>query len=265
MLVNGLRHDICGTKNASAHCLGPADLLRPAIAVARTPHTVRHTGIGSTPAPLLAVRRFFSMDIYLTSLALGAVGLAAMAVGGGGRHSSSHGHGHGGSHSPSGSHSHGHSHGTSHGHSHGVKDTATNSLLALMSPRILFSLALGLGASGLVARPLFSGILLFTVAIGGGILFERLIVTPLWNLGFKFESAPALTLESSVAGEATVVSTFDRNGQGLISIEVDGQLLQVLGTLHPDSHALGGRVVVGTRVRIDDVDAARNRCTVSLV
>ena len=68
-----------------------------------------------------------------------------------------------------------------------------------------------------------------------------------------------------MTGEATVVSAFDTNGQGLISVEVDGQLLQVLGTLHPDSRALAGRVAVGTRVRIDDVDAARNRCTVSLL
>jgi len=203
------------------------------------------------------------MDIYLTSLALGAVGLAAMAFGGSGRSGHGHGHGHAtGGHGGHGGHA-GHSHG---GHAHGLKETTGHSLLALMSPRLLFSVALGFGASGLVARPLFgAGILLFTIAVCGAILFERLIVTPLWNLLFKFESAPALTLESAVTGEATVVSTFDTNGQGLISVEVDGQLLQVLGTLHPDSRALAGRVAVGTRVRIDDVDAARNRCTVSLL
>jgi uncharacterized protein YdbL (DUF1318 family) len=221
------------------------------------------------------------MDIYLTSLALGAVGLAAMAFGGSGRHSGPHGSSHGSPHvtGHGGAHSHGHSHSHSghagHAHAghaspashtgHSAKETATNSLLALITPRVLFSLALGLGASGLVARPLFSGILLLTVAVGGAILFERLIVTPLWNLLFRFESAPALTLESAVTGEATVVSTFDGNGQGLIAVEVDGQVMQVLGTLNAGSRALVGRVAVGTRVRIDDVDAARNRCTVSLL
>ena len=69
----------------------------------------------------------------------------------------------------------------------------------------------------------------------------------------------------AVTGEATVVSTFDGNGQGLIAVEVDGQVMQVLGTLNAGSRALVGRVAVGTRVRIDDVDAARNRCTVSLL
>jgi hypothetical protein len=228
------------------------------------------------------------MDFYMTSLALGAVGLAAMALGGSGQHGhGSHGHdasglGHGGGHAGHdlhiGHNAHGvvthgaGTHGAHAGHAshaghneHGVKEGAGNTLLALLSPRVLFSVALGVGATGVAARGMFDGILLFTVAVGGGILFERLLVSPLWRLGFKFESKPALTLESAVSGEATVVSTFDGNGQGLISIEVDGQVLQVLGTLTPDSRALAGRVVVGTRVRIDDVDAARNRCTVSLL
>lgn len=218
------------------------------------------------------------MDLYVTSLALGAVGLAAMALGGtGSKHgSSSHGHhthggnGHGGAHHGVAHHGAAHSanahHGSAHhGDSHGHKEVVGHSVLALLSPRVLFSLALGLGASGVIARSAFDGILLFTVAAGGAILFERLVVTPLWNLGFKFESAPALTLESAVTSEATVVSTFDANGQGLIAVEVDGLVMQVLGTLSADSRAIAGRVTVGTRVRIDDVDAARNRCTVSLL
>jgi hypothetical protein len=69
-----------------------------------------------------------------------------------------------------------------------------------------------------------------------------------------------------VSDEATAVTSFDANGQGIISLEVDGQVVQVLATLRPDDRALGpARVRAGQRVRIDEVDAAQNRCTVSLI
>jgi len=103
------------------------------------------------------------------------------------------------------------------------------------------------------------------MAVAGGVLFEALLVRPLWNSLFTFASKPALTLESAVAGEATAVSNFDRNGQGLIAFEMDGQMVQLLGTLQADDRAMAVRVSAGTRLRIEDVDAARNRCTVSLL
>ena len=66
---------------------------------------------------------------------------------------------------------------------------------------------------------------------GVGILFDRVLVTPLWNFLFRFGSKPAATLEGSLMDEATAVTAFDKNGQGLIAIEVDGQMVQLLGTL----------------------------------
>jgi hypothetical protein len=134
-----------------------------------------------------------------------------------------------------------------------------------MSPRLLFSVALGLGTAGLVFRNLLSEPILFAVALATGVLFERFVVAPLWNLLFRFESTPAATLESSVMDEATAVTAFDRNGQGLIAVEVDGQMVQVLGTLQPGDRAMKVKVLAGSRLRIEDVDAARNRCTVSLI
>ena len=134
-----------------------------------------------------------------------------------------------------------------------------------MSPRLLFSVALGLGTAGLVFRSVLSEPILFAVALGLGILFERVVVSPLWNLLFRFESNPATTLESSVMDEATAVTAFDRNGQGLIAVEVDGQMVQVLGTLQSGDRAMNVKVPAGSRLRIEDVDAARNRCTVSLI
>ena len=65
--------------------------------------------------------------------------------------------------------------------------------------------------------------------------------------------------------EARAVTTFDKNGQGLIAIEVDGQMVQILGTLQAGDREMKVSVPAGARLRIENVDAARNRCTVSLI
>jgi hypothetical protein len=122
------------------------------------------------------------------------------------------------------------------------------------------------GTAGLVLRPAIGGgLFLFVAALSAGIIFERIVVTPVWNLAFRFESNPALTLESATGGEATAVSSFDANGQGLIAVEVDGQMIQLLGTLRSADREFRAKVPTGTKLRVEDVDAARNRCTVSLL
>jgi hypothetical protein len=135
----------------------------------------------------------------------------------------------------------------------------------LLSPRFLFSFALGAGASGELARPWFGGLVQLALAVAGGILFERLVVGPIWNGIMRFASAPALTLESAVTDAATAVTSFDANGQGIVSLELDGQVVQVLATLTPGARAMGTRVRAGQRVRIEDVNPAKNCCTVSLL
>ncbi len=134
-----------------------------------------------------------------------------------------------------------------------------------MSPRVLFSVCVGFGASGLIMRPLFGGgIILFASALAMGVVFERALVTPIWNFAFRFASNPAVTLESAIMSDATAVTAFDANGQGLIAVELDGRLVQLLGTLQDVDRELRSRVVAGSRLRIEAVDAERNRCTVSL-
>ncbi len=210
------------------------------------------------------------MDLYITSLLLGAAGLGVMALSGlgarghaGGRASSGHAAG-------TGSHAHvGHgARGTSQSHvaSAGGRAVASRTLWAIASPRFLFSFFLGFGTVGELVRPILGGPLLFVAAIAGGIALERLLVAPLWNFAMRFASTPAATLESAVSDEATAVTAFDANGQGIVSIEVDGQIVQILATLQPADRTLGGaRIRVGQRVRIDDVDSQRHRCTVSLI
>jgi hypothetical protein len=143
---------------------------------------------------------------------------------------------------------------------------ATSAAWAIASPRFLFSLALGFGAVGEITRPVLGGPLQLAVALVGGVLFERLFVSPLWNFAMRFASTPASSLESAVTDEATAVTAFDANGQGIVSVEVDGQIVQILATLRRDDRALGGaRIRAGQRVRIEDVDAEQNCCTVSLI
>ncbi|MEO6865378.1 MAG: hypothetical protein ABI229_08000 [Gemmatimonadaceae bacterium] len=225
------------------------------------------------------------MDSYTFSLVLGGAGLVAMAATGlahSGSHPGSgaqaHSSGHGSSgHNAGPAHGHSGSNGTHAQHGHPselhVSGRATihqtgglkSTLLSLASPRLLFSLLVGFGLTGVVLRPFLSGIVLLAISMLGATIFERALVAPLWRFLFRFASNPATTLEDSLMSEARAASGFDGNGQGLVAVEVDGQIVQCLGTLRPDDFALGVRVRAGDVLRVEDVDAARSRCTVSFV
>jgi len=134
-----------------------------------------------------------------------------------------------------------------------------------MSPRTLFSMCLGFGTAGLLLRPVLGGVTLALASLLGGIIFERFIVSPLWNFTMRFASRPATTLESAVSDEATAVTSFDANGQGIVSLEVDGHVVQILATLQANDRLLGSRVRAGQRLRIEAVDEVKNCCTVSVL
>ena len=239
------------------------------------------------------------MDAYTFSLTLGAAGLGIMAVGGlaanHGHHgadagqahgASAHGHHHAsdvslGTHD--GAHAHGGVHGAAaatsappagetgmlarggRGRLGGARGRAHDIVWNLLSPRVLFSLFVGFGATGLLAHAALGGPALLAVALLGAAAFEAVLVRPLWNLAFRFASAPALSLGGALLDEARATSRFDANGQGLIAVEVDGQVVQVLGTLRPDERAAGIRVRAGDRVRIEEVDEERGRCVVTRI
>lgn len=211
-------------------------------------------------------------DLYTSTLVLGAAGLGVMGLGGLGRHGAGVRHT---AHSVGARHAGGHHPGVHHGVHHNAashavaaprssfRTAATNTLWALASPRVLFSLLLGFGTSGVLLRSVLPEPILAAIAVLGAVVFERAIVGPLWSATLRFASEPAATLESSVTDTATAVTTFDANGQGIVALEVDGQLVQVLGTLQHSDRELGVSVRAGERLRIEAVDAARNRCTVS--
>jgi hypothetical protein len=216
------------------------------------------------------------MDLYTFSLVLGLAGLLIMAFQGmGSGHGDHGGHSHDAGHAGHASHGHsadahaGH-HGadshSSHSHSHFSDSFVGKFLWAFASPRTWFSVLIGMGLSGRALRPVFDGgPLLFVAALGIGILFEWVLVRPLWNFAFKFGSKPAASLESILEDEGTAVTAFDRNGQGIIAVDLDGRVIQLLATLRADDRALGAAVRAGDRVRIADVDSARNRCTVAVL
>ena len=211
-----------------------------------------------------------AMDPYLVCLATGAIGLGAMAISGlshGGHDAGGHA-GHAAGHDVHAGHT-GHAghgaHAGSHAAHHG--DHATNSgwsWSALLSPRLLFSLLVGFGAGGIAATPFGE-----PIRVGGAVLgaaaFETLLFGPIWRFLFRFESRPAATLESTIGDDARAATGFDADGCGLVSVDVDGQVIQLLATLSPDDRAVGVRVRSGDLVRIAEVDAARGRCTVTAI
>lgn len=213
------------------------------------------------------------VDPYLFALLLGGVGLLAMAALGLGGHGHGTGlrahHGHGGT-----AHTHhaapgaGHAHASSHGHGGAAQQAAHQHApggrwLLLLSPRVWFTLLVGFGAGGILARPLGSGLLQLLAGVAGAVLFEAMLVRPLWNFLARFESSPAQTLEQGVMDEAEAVSGFNASGEGLVRMTVDGQVVQLLGTLRTEDLAAGIRVRAGDRVIIESIDSRRQRCVVS--
>ena len=175
------------------------------------------------------------------------------------------GHGHDLSHA--GGHAHvahthaGHAHAAPHTHNDGWR----SNLWSWLSPRVLFNFLVGFGATGLVLERLVGPVLALPIAIAGGVAFEAFVVRPIFNSLFRFESSPAQTLESALMSEGRAVTGFDAGGNGLISLELGGEVVQVLGTQLGEERAAGVRIRAGDTVRIEEVDSRRNRCTVSRI
>lgn len=125
----------------------------------------------------------------------------------------------------------------------------------------MFTLSLGAGATGLmVGHAIPAESLKALVSLAGGIGLEKLAVGPMWNAMMRFASNPARTLESAVLEEAVALTNFDKDGCGLVSIDLDGHEMRVLGRLA--SGQSEGRVLAGETLLVDSVDAASGQCVV---
>ena len=213
------------------------------------------------------------MDLYLFTLCLSFGALLLMALlglthhGASGKTVSAHGHGpgHHAGHTGKLPRHFAHAHSSEHGAS---RPGPGAMFLAMVSPRTLFSLLLGFGATGLILHPWFQAVpvLLFALAVGGGWTFEKFVMHPFWQFLLGFASKPARTLDTLALEEGRAATDFDAAGHGLIAVELDGQVRQVLGQLPPDERGSDApRVRTGDRLFIRAVDRRRNTCTVSRV
>jgi hypothetical protein len=226
------------------------------------------------------------MDLYIFCVVLGAAGMAAMAFlgftsshsGSGGHHDTAghemHGVGAGHAHSLGAGHGAGHSiahahasaHDGTHAHApHPNADAWKTHAGSWLSPRVLFNVLVGFGATGLIAERIVGPFLALPIALAGGLAFETFVVRPIFNSLFRFASEPAQTLETAIMSEAKAVTGFDSRGNGLVAVELGGEVVQILGTLTAGERTAGVRVRAGEKVRIEDVDSTRNRCTVSRI
>jgi hypothetical protein len=137
-------------------------------------------------------------------------------------------------------------------------------LAPLLSPLSWASWFFGGGAAGTLAGVAGFGELVSTlVALGGALGFQIGVVRPIWNFIFRFESRPAANLEGCLFQEVEAVTSFNRRGEGLVRVSVDGHSDDVLARLDPAEASVGPRVKRGARLVIRDVDPRTNSCTVA--
>ena len=144
-------------------------------------------------------------------------------------------------------------------------DTAhERNLRFIPSPRAICSVLALYGAFGnaLVHAAHLSMVVALLVAAAPALLIEQLVIKRLWNLVFRFQGAASSPLDTLIFAEALAVVPF-RNGRGLVSTVRDGRSVQLVAELRHDQAMLP--VKVGARLRIEDVDASRERVTVSVL
>jgi hypothetical protein len=233
--------------------------------------------------------------VFLAMMVIGLVGLVMMALPAlGGHHlPSMHGHGHGvglGHHAGhlAAGHQAGSSVGGPHGAASGVGVGATHGQTAAIaapassqshlplvgvahasrrlipSPRAVFSMFALYGAFGnaLVHAAHLSVTSAALIAIGPALLVEWVLIRPIWNLMFRFRADASSPLEELILAEAQAVVPF-RNGQGVITTVRDGRRVQLHARLCDQDAALP--VAFGQLLRIEDVEARRERVTVSVI
>ncbi len=144
-----------------------------------------------------------------------------------------------------------------------ARSRARRLLRALPSPRLVFSLLALYGAFGnaLVHAAHLRPVGAALAAVLPTLLVERLLVTPLWNLAFRFQAPPSSPMEALVLEDAKAVTPF-RNGRGVVSVVRDGRLVQFSAHLVETEDE--PRVRVGDRLFVEAVDPEHEHLTVSV-
>jgi hypothetical protein len=194
------------------------------------------------------------MVLFLMLMGLGLAGLAFMALPGLGKHGKGHAHV---------ARGHAVHHGTHVHHVGRFRFGRSQSLNLIPEPRAILSLTALYGAFGYLLEAGFhlTHRHALLAALVPALLCEWAIVAPLWRLALKFEGKESSPLDWLLAEEAIAVTGF-ANGRGIVRVTHDGRVVQLAARLVSE-HA-GEPVRVGDRLRIEDVDAATERVTVSL-
>ena len=186
-------------------------------------------------------------------------------LGAGHAHAGDGAHGHGGGHDLAPM-AHGHVHADGHAHGQGAHDTANSlamSLLAWLSPRVIFGVLFGFGAAGLLLRNHVPAALTAAVAITVGLAFEVGVLRRVWGLMFRFAGQPSSTLEAAWMEMAIATTAFDAAGDGLVRTGLNGEIRQILARLRPEDRRAGVKVHMGDQLRVEEVDPERNECVVA--
>jgi len=208
------------------------------------------------------------LDIYLSCLIGGAVALAVLALCGLGFHQIGIRSGGGHTANAPGGHVH---HLTAHqaGHHSSGRNTLANQpvsvliagLLTWLSPAYLAGATIGFGATGTLLAPILHGWLQLVAAVVGAGLICFFCIRPLLTAVQKWASLPAKTLTDAMLENGTAVTDFDSKGYGLVRLNLDGQVVQLLGQLPPEEQS-GARVRSGETLFVRSVDPAKQRCIV---
>lgn len=134
-------------------------------------------------------------------------------------------------------------------------------LLAWLSPIYICGAVLGFGATGTLVSPILQGWLQLGAALVGAYVLCSFCIRPLLTGVQKWASLPAKTLTDAMLENGTAVTDFDSQGYGLVRLNLDGQVLQLLGQLAPEERR-GDRVRSGETLFVRSVDPAKQRCIV---
>jgi hypothetical protein len=134
-------------------------------------------------------------------------------------------------------------------------------LLTWLSPAYLAGAIIGFGATGTLLKPILHGWLQLGTALLGAYVICSFCIRPLLTGVQKWASLPAKTLTDALLENGIAVTDFDAKGYGLVRLNLDGQVVQLLGQLAPEEQS-GARVRSGETLFVRSVDPGKQRCVV---
>ena len=207
------------------------------------------------------------MDIYLSCLIGGGVALVVLAFCGIGFHHIGIRPGAGHNSPAPGGHIRAPAHQSSHpsfGRNTPANQAVSNlisGLLTWLSPAYLAGAIIGFGATGTLLARILHGWLQLGASLIGAYIICFLCIRPLLTGVQKWASLPAKTLTDALLENGTAVTDFDSKGYGLVRLNLDGQVVQLLGQLALEEQS-GARVRSGETLFVRSVDPGKQRCVV---